>query len=95
MEKTIQESLEQIQKSLDALIRQVSALNEGLRKNKLAELNTEILDSNEAAAYLKVTTRYLQALRSKGELRFFQIDSLIRYKKADLDKWLNSYQLGK
>ena len=95
MEKSIQGSLDEMSIRIDVLIRQVASLNDGLRKNKLAELNTEILDGNEAANYLKVTTRFLQKLRDSGEIKFYQRDLLIRYKKSDLDKWLNSYKVGR
>lgn len=80
--------------SLDALIKQVHDLNIAFRESRLQLIYTEILDGNEAAQYLKVTPRYLQSLRGKNELCYFQIGSLIRYKRADLDKWLNAHQVG-
>jgi uncharacterized protein (DUF2225 family) len=95
MEKTNQDLLEKIAVQMDVLIKQVSILNEGLRKNKLAELNTEILDRNEAAAYLKVNPQFLKRLRDQREIVFYQRDLLVRYKKSDLDKWLTSYQVGR
>jgi len=95
MERSIQESLEQMQASLDALIKQIADLNISLRENKIQQMSTEILDGNEAALYLKVSKRFLQVLRDKGEIVFYQKNLSIWYKKADLDKWLNSYQVGK
>ena len=80
--------------SLDALIKEVSDLNKSLRDSKLEALYTEVLDGNEAAKYLKVTKQYLQGLRDKREIKFYQSGFLVRYRKADLDKWLNSYQVG-
>jgi excisionase family DNA binding protein len=81
--------------SLDVLIRQVSELNKSLRENKLQEAYTEILDGNEAAQYLKVSKRFLQLLRDKGEIVFYQKNLTIWYKRADLDKWLNAHKVGK
>jgi len=83
------------QASFDMLVRQVSNLNDALRQNKLQDIFTEVLDGNEAAKYLKVTKRYLQLLRDKGEIPFYQNGQVIRYKKTDLDKWLNTCRVGK
>jgi hypothetical protein len=95
MEKSIQGSLDEMSTRIDVLIRQIANLNEALRDNKLENIYSEILDSNEAARYLKVTTQFLRTLRDKQEVKYYQRDQLIRYKKADLDKWLTSHQVGR
>jgi t-SNARE complex subunit (syntaxin) len=88
-------SIQVEQASLDALIKQVADLNKSLRENRIQQLCTEYLDSNEAAQYLKVSKRFLQLLRDKGEIIYFQKNLTIWYRRSDLDKWVKSHQVGK
>lgn len=83
------------QATLDGIARQLINLNASLKDKALADIYTEILDTDEAAKYLKISTRYLQILRDKGEIRFSQHATVIRYKKSDLDKWINDHRVGR
>ena len=44
---------------------------------------------NEAACYLKMSPRTLQAWRQRGEgPRYFKVGRSVRYDRAELDRWL-------
>lgn len=50
-----------------------------------------ILTKKEAAAYLKVSTRYLEREIRSGRLRAFKpTTKLVRFKRKDLDSFLES-----
>lgn len=83
----------ELQAALDLISRQVNNVAQLLREKAISEINTEILDSNEAAAYLKMSTKTLQILRSKGEIAYSQYDKVVKYRKSDLDKWIDKYRI--
>jgi excisionase family DNA binding protein len=57
-----------------------------------ASLSSDLLPSAEAAAYLGVREQTLAVWRSTGryDLRFIKSGRLVRYRRADLDAWLES-----
>lgn len=49
----------------------------------------EVFDTEDAAAYLKVSRQLLELLRvSGGGPRYVKLTRLVRYRKAALDEWL-------
>ncbi len=52
----------------------------------------DILDSKEAADYLRVNAYTLRRLSRDGELPAFKVGTAWRYKKRDLDDWARSQQ---
>lgn len=51
----------------------------------------EILDETEAAQFLRISTRTLQAWRVQGRgPRFHKVGRLCRYSRAELESWLDS-----
>jgi excisionase family DNA binding protein len=91
MAKTIEVGQDQI----DVLTRQIVELNKNIKQNQLDKLYTEVLNSKEAAAYLKISEKSLERLRNAKEFKYIQRGTLIRYRRSELDKWINSYQVGK
>jgi len=50
----------------------------------------EIFDDNQSAFYLKITPRTLRLWRRTRGLPHYKVTSkIIRYKRADLDAWLD------
>ena len=63
----------------------------------MSDLKTEFLSSNDAAAYLGVSTGQLRLSRHTGELwqgvpspTFAKLGRAVRYLRSDLDAWLES-----
>lgn len=53
-----------------------------------------LLTETEAAGYLKLTTRTLQAWRWKGGgPTYLKLGSSVRYRRTDLEDWLLSRQM--
>lgn len=80
--------------ALKELTAQFTQLNNALRDKTMGDLYGEVLEVNEAARYLKVTPKYLQVLRNSRSIPFSQCGKLIRYKKIDLDRWLDEHRVG-
>jgi excisionase family DNA binding protein len=54
--------------------------------------NPDLLSEDQAAAYLSVRPQTLAVWRSTGRygLPFVRCGRLVRYRRADLDRWLES-----
>jgi excisionase family DNA binding protein len=53
--------------------------------------NRDIVDETDAARYLKVSKSGLRKWRALGEgPKFYRCGRLIRYRRSDLDAWLES-----
>lgn len=52
-------------------------------------MENQNFDTNEAAAYLGCSPAALRLWRSQGRgAKYFRAGRLIRYRKAELDKWI-------
>ena len=51
-----------------------------------------VLNSDEAAAYLKMPVGVLRKRVRKGEVPSFKIGSLLRFRVTELEAWLDSLQ---
>lgn len=49
-----------------------------------------LLDSQEAAALLKIDDKSLQAMARAGQVPGFRIGKLWRFRASELDKWVRS-----
>lgn len=81
--------------AMQAMQKQMVEMTKALRERKLEDIYDEILDSKEAAKYLKISTRYLVTLRENGKVRFSQDGIIIRYRKKDLDAYLDNHRVGR
>lgn len=56
----------------------------------LKEINTpeKMMDRKEAAAYLKISCRTLDELTKKGRIKYSKIESVVRFKKSELDAFI-------
>lgn len=62
--------------------------------NKL--LDSEILMTiNDASIFLNFKVSRLRSLIFKKEIPFFKIGGSVRFKKADLQKWVDSHKVNK
>ena len=66
-----------------------------LYERKVEDVYNEIFDPKDAAKYLKISTRYLQDLKAKGEIKFSQYEKIVRYRKQDLDEWLTRHRVAR
>ncbi len=65
------------------------------QKNNLPE-TPELFTTEEVAKIFKVSTRTIQNWRDKGQINYSQINTVIVYRKNDIDELLeNSYVKGK
>lgn len=50
------------------------------------------LDTREAAAYLSLSTQFLEIGRSRGYgPRYIKMTKAVRYRRADLDAWMSQH----
>jgi len=82
-----QEDLAAIHRTEQKLDTVINLLNEGIPSN-----TEEILTEREAQDYLKVSAKTMYNYRSKG-LSYFQVQKAIRYRKSDLDKFINKHRV--
>jgi excisionase family DNA binding protein len=60
-----------------------------------AETQPAIFTPNEAAGYIKVTTRTLRNLSARGILPVTKLSGrIVRYRRADLDRALEAFTSG-
>ena len=51
-------------------------------------MTDEILTIKELSAYLKTSEKTIYRLLSKGEIPAFKVATTWRFKKEDIDKWI-------
>ena len=58
---------------------------------------TPILNTAEAAQYLGVSANLLKSDRAHGHIGipFFRVGDLVKYRRADLDAWIDRKVAGK
>jgi hypothetical protein len=57
------------------------------------EISVEYMTTREAAAYLRVSRQWLEIGRSKGYgPPFTKVEGIIRYKRAEVDRWMIDHQ---
>ncbi len=63
---------------------------------KSEKLNPDLFDEDEAAEYLGVQPQTLSVWRSlkRYDVPYLKVGRLVRYRKTDLDKWLESRCVG-
>jgi excisionase family DNA binding protein len=83
----------ELQASFDVISRKIDNLSNLLKDKSLANIYTEILDTKEAAEYLKISTKYLHHLKDKGVIKFSQYDRVVKFRKKDLDQWIDDNQV--
>ena len=50
----------------------------------------ELLDAQELAKYLRVSTKWVYECTSKRLIPFYRIKGIIRFNKYDIDRWLKT-----
>lgn len=62
-------------------------------KAAVAELQREYFNTPETAAYLGLSTQFLEIARHKGEgPPYIKLSRAVRYKKTDLDRWMAEHR---
>ena len=63
-------------------------------------MDHELFDTREAAAYIHMSEGFLKQVRSTGNLpgrtpgpRYLKLGRKIRYRKSDLDSWLEAREV--
>jgi len=75
----------QLMEKIDLLI------NEVRKKNEL--IFPEIMTAEQAANYLGVSHRYILDLKRTNRITFSQFGNIIRFRKSDLDEYLDNYKI--
>lgn len=83
------------EKDFKELIKQITELKEIICSREIADHQTDVLDSEQAAAYLKITERHLAKLKADKDITFSQYGKVVRYRRSDLDKWLEIHRIQK
>ena len=84
----IQISREHLRMLLDEMYSDIK--NEMVQKNKVDNDVDEIFTRKEAAKYLKVSLSTLDKIAKYEKLPFYKILDSIRFKKSDLNNYLNT-----
>ena len=58
-------------------------------------MREDILTIKEVAEYLKVTERTLYRLAQEGKIPAFKVGASWRFKRADIDAWIEAQKPGK
>lgn len=60
--------------------------------NEIVQRTRDLLDEKQAAEFLGVAPGTLSVWRSRGryQLKFLKVGHLVRYRRADLETWLES-----
>ena len=68
-------------------------LNQTIQKDLNYEIQESYLTTKQAADYLGVSHQFLEINRCKGGgPPFIKLSRLVRYKKSDLDEWMNKHR---
>lgn len=51
---------------------------------------SEWMDIKQLSAYLNIKTATLFAMKRKGDLPYYKVNRLLRFKKDEIDEWMNS-----
>ena len=57
-------------------------------------MNDQVLTIKEVAEYLKVHERTVYRLANKNELPGFKVANAWRFRKGDLDRWIDEQSAG-
>lgn len=66
-----------------------------LREQGLKDIFCEVFDTEEACRYLKINRRYLHTLKENKEIAYSQHGKIVRYRRADLDRWLDEHRVSR
>ncbi|MEM9470005.1 MAG: helix-turn-helix domain-containing protein [Pseudomonadota bacterium] len=55
-------------------------------------MHTEILTIKELASYLKMAEKTLYRLASNGDVPGFKVGGAWRFRKSEIDKWINKQE---
>jgi len=78
--------------TLDKLMEKIDVLASEVRK-KNEYIFPEVMVTEEAAKYLRVTERHLLVMKRKKQVVYSQCGKVIRFRKSDLDDYLNKYRV--
>ncbi len=76
------------------LSKQIAELKEVIRKSQVKELPDVIMNSDEAAEYLRISRKQLDLIKQKREIPFHKRAKCIWYRKSDIDEWLRSFRVS-
>lgn len=55
---------------------------------------SELLTADEVAAALKVTKKTIYQLKYERKIPYIQVGGILRFRKEDIDKWLNDHAVS-
>lgn len=81
-----------VEELTDLIHREVSAALREHRASAAAPMRSPILDSEEAADYLRMPVGVLRKRTAKGEIPHFKIGAVLRYRVTELDSFCDAQQ---
>lgn len=76
------------------LLKEVRDIKESIRKGQVGAVPDVIMNSEEAAEYLRISRKQLDLIKQKREIPFHKREKCIWYRKSDIDEWLRSFRVS-
>lgn len=75
------------------LLKEVKDIKESIRKGQVAAVTDVIMNSEEAAEYLRISRKQLDNIKQRKEIPFHKREKCVWYRKSDIDQWLLSFRV--
>jgi len=82
------------QSDKEDIARGVFELVKPLLRNLSKENFRKIMNVTEVAVYLKVSEKWIYKRTYLKEIPYYKIDGQLRFKKQDIDAWLESHKIA-
>jgi excisionase family DNA binding protein len=78
---------------IEAIAQRVVELLKPILAHRKDEAEDVIFDVQGLAEYLKVSKKWIYERTQLKEIPHIKVDGLLRFRKRDIDKWLNSFNV--
>jgi excisionase family DNA binding protein len=78
---------------VEAIAQRVVELLKPILAHRKTETEDTIFDVQGLAEYLKVSKKWIYERTQLKEIPHIKVDGLLRFRKRDIDKWLNSFNV--
>lgn len=81
-------------RQISKLSKEVKGIKEMIRKGQANAVADVVMNSNEAAEYLRISRKQLDLIKQKREIPFHKREKCVWYRKSDIDEWLRSFRVS-
>jgi excisionase family DNA binding protein len=78
---------------VEAIAQRVVELLKPILAHRKSETEDVIFDVQSLAKYLKVSKKWIYERTQLKEIPHIKVNGLLRFRKRDIDKWLNSFNV--